>query len=131
MSECILEYLSYYTPPKDIDSSAALQKIPIYSCAFREPPNSFILKVTKNYLFWCAKKDRGEEFKKGMEGALRMADYWLEDSHLFQCSLYELLSDFHAGQGSAEESIRYMKESLGRCIRVCGTQARMAGTKYY
>jgi hypothetical protein len=60
-----------------------------------------------------------------------MADYWLEDSHLFHCSLYELLSDFYAGQGNGEESIRCMKESLSRCIKLCGTQSKLAGAKYY
>lgn len=58
--ECILEYLSYYTPPKNIDSGAALQKVPIYNSIFKEPPNSFVLKLTRNYLFWCVKKDRAE-----------------------------------------------------------------------
>ena len=123
--------MSYYTAPKNCDSNAALQKIPIYSSIFREPPNSFVLKLTRNYLYWCVKKDRPEEFKKGIENALRMSDYWLEDSHLFQCSLYELLSDFCAGQGNGEDSIKHMKESLARCIRVCGTQAKLAGAKYY
>ncbi len=75
--ECILEYLSYYTPPKNIDSSASLQKVPIYSSVFKEPPNSFILKLTKIYLFWCVKKDKAEEFKKGIDNAISMADYWL------------------------------------------------------
>lgn len=58
--ECILEYLSYYTAPKNIDQSVLLKNIPIYKDIFKEPPNSFILRLTKNYLFWCIKKDKGE-----------------------------------------------------------------------
>jgi hypothetical protein len=42
-----------------------------------------------------------------------------------------LLSDFYAGLGNGEESINFMKESLSKCIRVCGNQSKIAGAKYY
>jgi hypothetical protein len=107
--ECILEYLSYYTPPKGLDPNAPLRNIPIYDDIFKETPSAFTLKLTKAYLFWCIKKEKGDDFKKGMENALKIADYWLEDTHLYHCSLYELLSDFYASMGNGEESINFMK----------------------
>jgi len=41
------------------------------------------------------------------------------------------LSDFYSAAGNGEESINFMKESLSKCIRVCGAQSKQAGAKYY
>jgi hypothetical protein len=130
-SNYVLEYLSYYTAPAAADSNAPLQHLAIYSQLLREPPSAFSLRITKNYLEWCTRKDRSEEFKKTMEAAVKVADFWLEESHLHHCDLYELLSDFYAAAGSGEESVNFMKESLSRCIRACGAGSKQAGSKYY
>ena len=66
-----------------------------------------------------------------MESALKIAAFWLEETHIYNCSLYELLSDYYSSLGDGEESINFMKESLSRCIRVCGAQSKEAGAKYY
>lgn len=76
-------------------------------------------------------KEKEEEFRRGIEKALQMTDYWVEEGHLAYCNFLELLSDFYAAQGNAEESVKVMKESLTRCLKVCGTQSKQAGNKYY
>ncbi len=101
-----------------------MRNIGIYNDIFKEPPSAFTLKLTRTYLNWCIKKEKVDEFKKGMESALKIADYWLEETHLYHCSLYELLSDFYASLGNGEESINFMKEALSRCIRICGAQSK-------
>lgn len=77
-NECILEYLSYYTPPKNLDPDGQLKNLSIYNDVLKEPPSAFTLKLTKTYLNWCIKKEKGEEFKKTMENALKIAAFWLE-----------------------------------------------------
>jgi len=58
------------------------------------------LRITKSYLTWAVKKEKNEEFKQFIEEALRISDYWLEDGHLYQADLIELLSDYYAAQGN-------------------------------
>jgi hypothetical protein len=60
-----------------------------------------------------------------------LSEFWLEDGHVFQTDLLQLLSDFYSSQGNYEESINFMKEALSKTIRTCGTQSRGAGNKYY
>jgi len=62
---------------------------------------------------------------------LRISDYWLEDGHLYQADLIELLSNFYASTGNTEESINYMKEALSKTIKSCGSQSKQAGSRYY
>lgn len=80
-----MEYLSYYAPPPNMDSSNALSNIPIYDGILQEPPNSFSLKITKSYLNWAIKKDKHDDFKKVIEKALKITDFWFEENHLFHC----------------------------------------------
>lgn len=77
------------------------------------------------------KKEKGEQFRQMIEEALKISDYWLEESHLYQTDLLELLSNFYASTGNAEESINYMKEALSKTIKNCGHQSRQAGSRYY
>lgn len=62
---------------------------------------------------------------------MKLADYWLDENHMYHCDLFEILSDFYVAAGNGEESINFMKESLSKCIRVCGAQSKQAGAKYY
>jgi hypothetical protein len=62
---------------------------------------------------------------------MKIADYWLDENHLYHCELFQVLSDFYSSIGNGEESINFMKESLSKCIRICGAQSKQAGVKYY
>jgi hypothetical protein len=126
-----LEYLAYYSCPAEFDSATALKNVPIYDSLLEEPPSAFSLRITKAYLEWAIKKEKQDEFKKGIEESLRLCDFWLEDGHVYQTDLLQLLSDFYAAQGNYEESINFMKESLSKTLRTCGSQSRRAGNKYY
>ena len=65
------------------------------------------------------------------ERALTISDYWLEEGHLYQTDLLELLSNFYASTGNIEESISCMKEVLSKTIKNCGSQSKQAGSRYY
>ena len=97
----------------------------------REPPSSFSLRVTKSYVEWAIKKEKNEEFKKSIEEALKLCDFWLEDGHIYQTDLLQLLADFYSSQGNYDESVNFMKEALSKTIRTCGSQSKRAGNKYY
>jgi len=45
--------------------------------------------------------------------------------------MHELLSDYFSAIGSGEDSRNQMKESLRKCIKICGSQSKKAGIKYY
>ena len=62
---------------------------------------------------------------------MKISDFWLEDGHIYQTDLLQLLSDYYSSQGNYEESINFMKEALSKTIRTCGVQSRRAGNKYY
>ena len=76
-SQAICEYLAYYTPPGDLDGNAPLQHLQLYAAVLSEPPSAYSLRTTKAYLDWAVKKERSEEFKRTVEGALRVCEYWL------------------------------------------------------
>ena len=61
-----------------MDPNAQLKNLSIYNDVLKEPPSAFTLKLTKTYLSWCIKKEKGDEFKKTMENALKIAAFWLE-----------------------------------------------------
>ena len=80
-----MEYLSYYVAPSHMESSNTLNNMPIYDDILLEPPSSFSLNITKSYLNWAIKKDKHDDFKKVIEKALKITDFWFEENHLFHC----------------------------------------------
>ncbi len=87
--------------------------------------------MTKNYLEWCNKRYNTEQFKKVFQGAIQIADYWLDEIHPLRSDLLEILSDYYAILGSNEDMIKYMKDSLNIAIKFWGVNSLQAGMKQY